>query len=59
MDEQMTDGWTDFGTMTFRKVLWGQETVCHTSRKKTGRGKGGGRAGTNYPRVGGNGEPWR
>ena len=38
----MTDGWTDFGTMTFRKVLWGQETVCHTSRKKTGRGKGPG-----------------
>lgn len=34
MSEQMTDGWTDFGTMTFRKILWGQETVCHTSRKK-------------------------
>lgn len=34
MDEQMTDGWTDFGTMTFRKILWGQETVCHTRGKK-------------------------
>lgn len=58
MGKQMTDGRTDFGTMTFRKILWGQETVCHTSRRKTGQGKDGGRAGTNYPRVGGNGEPW-
>ena len=50
MDGQMTDGWMYFGTMTFRTILWGQETVCHTSRKRTGRGKSEGRAGS-APRL--------